>query len=530
MLSPRNGQDWMKSAIGKMSEESRYELARKKTSEITAAQLKYMKDHPGETIKDFAKSATLINTPETFKAIGKDLAEVANGDANTWARWAAGTGAGAKISGWLLALASIVYVASWFTGIGELATIATAAGYLLGATLTLSAVESELRIKAASQAKTPEEFKRQVESGQAARANVFVGASLIVVAFVLHFTAKTLFPKTMENIRTTLKNLRERIRLKGSVYDLKVEIVNDMSVQKIELIKNSELAKQKALDAATELEGLSINEFVEKLEKGDNGGILDQSKVSSEQEVNYRELLNTKEGRGAIEVYKQNLSRALKTEVVAEIDKLGQEYISRIDEFLKEVDKVKNHDELAAATDKLEGILGEKYAKEFMQKEQEAITKRKLEEAAKDLEKELATVSSSQRARDLAKKIAEQGHDVIANLGGAGAKHEPAHAININNMTVGRKDIPNLVVADGSDIGTLFDSESLDGIVGYGMAPGVIDWSKAAPGAYRYTQTRRKIGIQLSVAESRCRIREGATAQSRICRCQSRTRCFGQSD
>ncbi|MEN3330023.1 MAG: hypothetical protein V7638_4830, partial [Acidobacteriota bacterium] len=156
-------------SIGSMSESDRYDLARRKTAELTEAQLKYMKEHPGETLKDFAKSATLVNTPETFSAIGKDLQEAANGDANSWARWAAGTGAGAKLSGWLLAVAGVLYVASWLTGIGELVTIAAGAAILLGSTLTLSLAESELRIKAASQATTEEEFNRNIELAAAAR-------------------------------------------------------------------------------------------------------------------------------------------------------------------------------------------------------------------------------------------------------------------------------------------------------------------------------------------------------------------------
>ena len=88
-------------ALKAMTEEERYALAREKTSQLTAAQLKHMKEHPGEVAKDFVKSATLMNTPETFSAIGKDLQEAASGDANAFARWAAGTGAGAKLSGWL---------------------------------------------------------------------------------------------------------------------------------------------------------------------------------------------------------------------------------------------------------------------------------------------------------------------------------------------------------------------------------------------------------------------------------------------
>jgi hypothetical protein len=396
------------SAIGKMSEDERYQLARQKTSEVTEAQLKYMKEHPGETLKDFAKAATLMNTGETFSAIGKDLTEVANGDANTWARWAAGVGAGAKLSGWLLAVAGILYVASWLTGIGELATIAAAAGILLGSTLTLSAVESELRIKAASQAKTPEEFKRNVELAAAARANVIVGVALIVVAAVLHFTAKALFPKTIENIKVSLKNFRERVRLKGSVYELKPQIVQEMGARKAELVKATELAKQKAVDGATELEGLSTEQFVDKLEKGDSGGFLDQSKLPPEQKVNFRELLKTPEGRAAIEAYKQKLVTALKTDVVAEIDRLAKEYTSNVDKFLKDIDAAKNHDDLRAATDQLESVLSEEHAKTFMTQEQEAITKQKLEEATAEAHKEVLSAIRDAIVKRVKSRIAAQ--------------------------------------------------------------------------------------------------------------------------
>ncbi|WP_251096601.1 DUF4157 domain-containing protein [Streptomyces sp. Caat 7-52] len=88
------------------------------------------------------------------------------------------------------------------------------------------------------------------------------------------------------------------------------------------------------------------------------------------------------------------------------------------------------------------------------------------------------------RARALARTARESGQEVVVNLGGAGSPHEPPHAINVNNGAVGRRDIPNLVVADGSDIGSLFESGSVDRVVGYNMAPEVINWNRAAPGAY----------------------------------------------
>lgn len=88
------------------------------------------------------------------------------------------------------------------------------------------------------------------------------------------------------------------------------------------------------------------------------------------------------------------------------------------------------------------------------------------------------------RARDLARQTRAQGKPVIANIGGAGASHEPPGAININNQAVGRRGIPNHVNADGSDIGQLFDAGSLDQVVGHHMPPSVINWQRAIPGIH----------------------------------------------
>ena len=69
-------------------------------------------------------------------------------------------------------------------------------------------------------------------------------------------------------------------------------------------------------------------------------------------------------------------------------------------------------------------------------------------------------------------------------MGGAGGRHEPANAINLNNQAVPRQGIPNLVQADAADIGSLFPRGVVDRIEGHNMAPGVVDWTRAAPGAF----------------------------------------------
>lgn len=370
------------SALAGLSESDRYALAQQKANELTSAQLKYMAEHPGETAKDFAKSAALLNTGETFGAIGDDLKTAANGDANTFARWAAGTGAGAKLSGWLLALAGVIYVASWLTGVGELATIAAAAGYLLATTLTLSAVESQLWLKAASQAKTPGDFKTATQRSAAAQTNVIVGLATVVIAAVIHGFAKAAFPETLGKISKSLKNFRERIRLKGSIYEIKPQITSEMGTLKGELAKRLETAKQQAATEAAAIEKLSTDEFAAKLDKGEAGTVFDKSGVPAEQRINWGELLKIPEGRKAVEMYRAKLLDILKTDVPAQIDRVGQEYNSQIDSFLKEVEAAKNHDELGAAVDKVKDIFTDEYLKNLVEQERARITKQKLEEAA----------------------------------------------------------------------------------------------------------------------------------------------------
>ena len=89
----------------------------------------------------------------------------------------------------------------------------------------------------------------------------------------------------------------------------------------------------------------------------------------------------------------------------------------------------------------------------------------------------------SELARDLVAKAAGKG-PVIVNVGGAGGRHEPPGAINVNNQAVPRKNIPNLVKADGADIGRLFPKGTVDSVVGRNMAPETVDVLRLATGAH----------------------------------------------
>jgi hypothetical protein len=89
------------------------------------------------------------------------------------------------------------------------------------------------------------------------------------------------------------------------------------------------------------------------------------------------------------------------------------------------------------------------------------------------------------QARALVRQARAAEQQVVVNIGGAGEAHEPAGAINVNPQVPGteRRAIPNLVQAQGEQIGDLFTPRSVDRIEGHHLPGGAIDWDRVADGA-----------------------------------------------
>jgi len=394
------------SKIGSLKESDQYTLARQKTSEITKAQLEHMMTHPGETAVDFAKTATLMNTGDTFKGIGDDIVEAANGDANSWARWAGGTGAGAKLSGWLLAVGGVLYVASWLTGVGELATIAAFMGAMLASTIVLSSAESELRIKAASQAKTPEEFKTQVTKAATARTNVIVMVALLALALAIRFVAKTYFPNAVKKVNATLVKFRERLRNAVVMPKLKAEFVVEMKGHRKQIVESGEVAKKDTSTKADNLDRISLDEFIAKLEEG-SGDFFQEASVQDGQKIPWKELSKTKEGRNAIKSYKEQLSKTLRNDVPKEIDFMVKEQTDKIDQVIAEVKKATTPKEMEKTIVEHEKFLSEEeFAKRGKERETQ-VRQEKMKEAIEEIEKEVKRVEEDKRIDKL------DEHDLI---------------------------------------------------------------------------------------------------------------------
>ncbi len=375
-------------SIAGMSEQDRYDLARRKTAEVTAAQLKFMADHPGATAADFARSAALLNTPEVLAAARKDINEALDGDANAWARIGAAAGGGAKVSGWLLAVAGVVYIASFATGVGELATIAVAATALLATTVTLSLAESEARIKAASQATTPEEFKRNVDAAAAARANVIVAVAMIVAIKITLILARVPFKAALDDVRGSLKQLRERMRAGEALDAIRPDALKAMAASRAKLAAALASAKELAAKEAADLDAMTVEQFAAEMER--NGGVADQSALPADQKVHFGELMKTPEGRTAVGTYKQRLVAALRTDVVAGLESRFGQYAAMVDGFLSEAGRARSIEGLAAAATKLEEFLGEPHTRELLQGEQDKLVRQQVEKASGEARQELA--------------------------------------------------------------------------------------------------------------------------------------------
>ena len=396
-------------SIAGMSEQDRYDLARRKTADVTAAQLKFMADHPGATAADFAKSAALLNTPQVLAAARKDINEALDGDANAWARIGAAAGGGAKISGWLLAVAGVVYVASFATGVGELATIAVAATALLATTVTLSLAESEARIKAASQATTPDEFERNVDAAAAARANVIVAVAMIVAIKITLILAKVPFKAALEYVKESLKQLRKRMRAGEALDAIRPDALKAMAASKAKLAAALASAKDLAAKEAAGLDAMTVEQFAAEMER--NGGVADQSALPADQKVHFGELMKTPEGRTAVGTYKQRLVAALRTDVVAGLESRFRQYDAVVDGFLSEAGRARSVEALAAAATKLEEFLGEPHTRELLQSEQNKLVQQQVERASGEARQELA-----QRAAKAQKGLFVSGDPIVAEV------------------------------------------------------------------------------------------------------------------
>jgi hypothetical protein len=300
-----------------MDRGQREATARQIANAQTKTRLKYMVGHPGGTLKDMAKG--IVRVDQLGKGVWKDIEEAANGDNNAWKRWAGGVGAGGKISGWLGAVAGILYLALLLipgVNVAVLAQTAVVAGVTA---IVLAKIESELRIQSAAEAKTYEGFHDESEAAGAAGANFWMGLAVMAFGFALKIIAKTPIPGRMKTVGGALKTARAALTSKAGVAftAARASLLSELRTarQGMPALAADQLGAPVKL--AGKIEGMTGAELVDKLANNDPAvaeleGATSDGQTMQELATEIQKLAATQAGESLPETFKQQVVDALK--------------------------------------------------------------------------------------------------------------------------------------------------------------------------------------------------------------------------
>ena len=346
-----------------MGHRARERTARDIRWEQTKTRLKYMANHPGETVKDMAKG--VVRVDQLGKSVWKDIKEAASGDNNAYRRWAAGTGAAAKVSGWVAAVAGILFLALLIIPGVNVAVLATTA-LVAGATaIVLSEIESELRIMSAVEEDDPQKAREDIEASSAAHANFFLGAATMALGFAFKIIARTPIPGRLKTVGGALKAARSEISRVTGVGQA-FEAVRKSLLTKLKGARGGmpELLKGQgdaAAQLASKIEAMDPQEFVNRLAKNDpalaelQGADVNGQKLSDvAQQI--QELSSTGAGMDLPTKFKAQVVEGLKGASKTAAGEVGK-YASDIDETIAAVEKAKDPAELQQAIKTAEGKL-----------------------------------------------------------------------------------------------------------------------------------------------------------------------------
>ena len=348
-------------------------LARDIAAQQRNIQLEHMATHPGETAVGMAEG--IVRVDKTAKAIAEDVKDAADGDKGAYTRIAGAVGAYNK---YLAAAASIVFIALLFVPGVNLIELA-AAGLAVGAaTIVLSITESELRIKAAGEAKTPEDFKTETAKSAAAQAQAVVAAAMIALTLAMKIIARTPLPGRYQNVGAAIKAAQTALSEKSGIGPAWQTIKSDL----LSKLRSSKQGLPEALaeqskgisETAKTVEGMSGDEFVKQLAAGDPK--LAELGISSEQAKVIQQISSTAEGKTVPEQLRQDSLKALQDAPV-EAGKKVDQFLKNVDDSIEKVEKAQNQDQLKAAVDDASGHLSaEEQARQATADEQAFVQKR----------------------------------------------------------------------------------------------------------------------------------------------------------
>ncbi|MER7200328.1 hypothetical protein CG723_04025 [Streptomyces sp. CB01635] len=321
-------------------------LAREVAAEQSNIQLEHMAAHPGETAVGMAEG--MVRVDKTAKQIVEDVQEAADGNKSGYARIAGAAGAYNK---YVAAAASVAFVALLFIpGVNVLELtmfgLATAAVTIAG-----SAAESELRIKAAGEAKTVEDFKSHTAKAAEAQTRIVVAAAMLALTLVAKLVARIPLPGRYQNVGAALRSAQNSLLEKSGVgpawQSIKSELLTKLRASRQGLPEALTEESKVVVAAAKDVEVMTGEEFVQHLADGDPK--LADLDISPEQAKGIQRLAAaTPDGANVAEQLRRNALQALR-DVPPEAAKRVDNFIKDVDGSVKSVESAKNPDQLKSS-------------------------------------------------------------------------------------------------------------------------------------------------------------------------------------
>lgn len=374
------------------------DLARQIAAEQRNIQLEHLATHPGETAVGMVEG--MVRLDKTAQSIADDVREAVNGDNGAYTRLAGATGA---VNKYVAATASIVFVALLFVPGVNLIELAAAGLAVAATSIVLSTAEAELRIKAAGEATTTDDFKTQTAKSAAAQTQAVMAAAMLALTLVAKIVARIPLPGRLQNVGNALKVARTALLEKSGVGPVWRSVKTDLLAQ----LRAAKKGLSDALAAQLKpfsnmtlaVEGMSGNEFLQLLSEGDPR--LAEIGISPEQAKAAQQLATRPEGTNVPEQLRHDALQALQ-EAPAEATKKVDRFLTDVDESIAKVEQAATPEQLESAVEGAGKQLGaEEQARQVLADEEAFVTKRtgsarrgKLREQAKD---KLATLEKEKR-------------------------------------------------------------------------------------------------------------------------------------
>ncbi|MFE5171359.1 DUF4157 domain-containing protein [Streptomyces sp. NPDC056634] len=390
-----------------MSVAQKEELAREVAAEQRNIQLEYMAEHPGETAVGMAEG--MVRPDKAAARMVDDVKEAADGKRGAYARLASVAGAYNK---YVAAAASAVFVALLFVPFLNLLEMAAVGLVVAAATIAASAAESELRIKAAGEAKSPEELKAETAGAAEAQVRIVVTAAMLALMVVAKIVARIPLPGRYQNVGAALNAAQNALLEKTGIgpawQAVKADLLGKLRASKQGLPEALAEQTNEVVAEAKYVESMSGEEFVQHLADGDPK-LADLGIPPAEAKGVQQMAAATPKGANIAEQLRRNTLQALQ-EAPAEAAKKVDTFVKGVDGSIEEVAAAKNPEQLKAAIEQGKKSLGpENQARQalaeeqaFMKKRMVGARRRALEEDARNKLNELsAAMAETQR------KIAE---------------------------------------------------------------------------------------------------------------------------